>query len=113
MVTITADFDHEARTWVATSDDVPGLCIEAPTIDALTERLKVVVPEMLALSDGPDVHQGFRIEARRGLPERPTPNGFSDRLVAAMSEMLRHLRGEPVDAVINVAPTGKRRRPEE
>ena len=33
--------------WVATSEDVPGLATEAETIEALTEKLRVIIPELL------------------------------------------------------------------
>ena len=35
---IRADWDPEARVWVATSDDVPGLATEADTLEALSFR---------------------------------------------------------------------------
>jgi hypothetical protein len=63
MFTITADWDAEAGVWTAASDDVPGLAIEAATLDRLTERLTVVVPELLALN-GQAADRAFRIEAR-------------------------------------------------
>lgn len=44
---VHADWDPEAKVWVATSDDVPGLATEASTIEALTEKLRVMVPELL------------------------------------------------------------------
>lgn len=44
---IQADWDPEAGVWVATSEDVPGLATEAETIEALTEKLRVLVPELL------------------------------------------------------------------
>ena len=44
---IHANGDPEAEVWVATSDDVPGLATEAETIEALTEKLRVIVPELL------------------------------------------------------------------
>jgi predicted RNase H-like HicB family nuclease len=44
---VQADWDPEAGVWVATSEDVPGLATEADTIEALTEKLRVVVPELL------------------------------------------------------------------
>lgn len=44
---ITEQWDEEANVWVATSDDVDGLAIEASTIDALIERLKIVIPELM------------------------------------------------------------------
>lgn len=39
MLEIRAEWDDEAQVWVATSDDVPGLVTEAPSIEALVERL--------------------------------------------------------------------------
>jgi len=50
---INAEWDDEARVWIATSDDVVGLAIEASTVDALIERLKIVIPELIEAN-----HQG-------------------------------------------------------
>ena len=44
---VRAEWDDEAKVWVATSDDVPGLATGADTVEALIERLKVVIPELL------------------------------------------------------------------
>lgn len=44
---VHADWDAEAAVWVATSDDVPGLATEAPTIEALAEKLRTMIPELL------------------------------------------------------------------
>ncbi|OGQ10578.1 MAG: hypothetical protein A2026_01925 [Deltaproteobacteria bacterium RBG_19FT_COMBO_46_12] len=44
---IRAEWDEEAMVWVATSDDVPGLATEAVTVEALVEKLKVMIPELL------------------------------------------------------------------
>jgi predicted RNase H-like HicB family nuclease len=44
---VQADWDPETGVWVATSEDVPGLATEAETIEALTEKLRVMVPELL------------------------------------------------------------------
>ncbi len=44
---VQADWDPEADVWVATSDDVPGLATEAETIEALMQKLRVIVPELL------------------------------------------------------------------
>ncbi len=44
---ITAKWDPEAKVWVATSDDVPGLVAEAETYEALLKKLEVMVPELL------------------------------------------------------------------
>lgn len=45
---IQAQYDPDARMWWAESEDVPGLVSEAPTLDALMERVAAVVPELLA-----------------------------------------------------------------
>ena len=42
-------WDSEAAVWVATSDDVPGLVLEGGSLDALIERVRFAVPELLAL----------------------------------------------------------------
>lgn len=49
---VQADWDPEAWVWVATSDDVPGLATEAETIEALTEKLRTIVPELLEANLG-------------------------------------------------------------
>ncbi len=50
--TVRADWDAEAKVWMATSEDVPGLTVEAETLDALVEEVKHVVPELLELNCG-------------------------------------------------------------
>jgi predicted RNase H-like HicB family nuclease/uncharacterized protein YjbI with pentapeptide repeats len=44
---ITAEWDTEAGVWVAASDDVPGLVTGADSLDDLTDKLNVVIPELL------------------------------------------------------------------
>jgi Domain of unknown function (DUF1902) len=44
---INAFWDEDAAVWVATSEDVPGLATEADTIEALSQKLRTMVPEML------------------------------------------------------------------
>jgi hypothetical protein len=44
---VRALWDDEARYWVATGDDVPGLAIGAATLEALIDKLQVIVPELL------------------------------------------------------------------
>lgn len=44
---VTAEWDPEAGVFIAWSDDVPGLATGADTFEALVEKLKVVVPELL------------------------------------------------------------------
>ncbi|WP_462325389.1 DUF1902 domain-containing protein [Desulfoplanes sp.] len=44
---ISASRDSEAKTWIATSDDVPGLCAEADDLERLIEIVKSLAPELL------------------------------------------------------------------
>jgi hypothetical protein len=44
---VHADWDPEAEVWVATSADVPGIATEAPTVEALAAKLRILVPELL------------------------------------------------------------------
>jgi hypothetical protein len=47
---VEARWDGEAGVWVAESDDVPGLIAEAPSPNALTAKLRVLIPELLQLN---------------------------------------------------------------
>lgn len=44
---IRAEWDGDARVWAATSEDVPGLATEASTLEALVEKLKTMIAELL------------------------------------------------------------------
>ena len=50
---IQADWDPEAGVWCASSDDVPGLATEAETIELLTQKLRVMIPELLEANSVP------------------------------------------------------------
>lgn len=43
-------WDAENAVWTATSDDVRGLVLGSGSFDALLERVKQAVPELLALN---------------------------------------------------------------
>ena len=47
MYRIEASWDPEAEVWVATSEDVPGLVTEAASVEALTSKLRILIPELL------------------------------------------------------------------
>ena len=47
---VHAVWDDEANVWVASSDDVPGLATEAETAEALMDKLKIIIPELLQLN---------------------------------------------------------------
>ena len=43
-------WDEEAAVWIATSQDVPGLVMESGSFDALLERVRIAVPELVELN---------------------------------------------------------------
>ena len=47
---IRLTWDPEAQVWTAESDDVPGLVLESGSLDALIERVRFAVPELLELN---------------------------------------------------------------
>lgn len=47
---INAFWDDEAKVWVATSEDVLGLATESETLEALSQKLRVMVPDLLQLN---------------------------------------------------------------
>ncbi len=53
-------WDSDAAVWVATSEDIPGLVLESGSLDALMERVRFAIPELLALNGGP-VNKGLSI----------------------------------------------------
>jgi len=44
-------WDEEAAVWIATSEDIPGLVLESGSLDALFERVRIAVPELLSLGE--------------------------------------------------------------
>lgn len=47
---ITLTYDNDAGVWLAESEDVPGLVLESGSFDALIERVRFAVPELLELN---------------------------------------------------------------
>ncbi|MEW6263347.1 MAG: DUF1902 domain-containing protein [Thermodesulfobacteriota bacterium] len=45
---VQASWDAAAEVWIATSEDVPGLCAEAATFEKLVEVVIDLVPDLLA-----------------------------------------------------------------
>ena len=48
---VTLTWDNEASMWIATSDDVPGLVLESNSYDALIERVKIAIPDLLEINN--------------------------------------------------------------
>ena len=47
---ITTTWDTESSVWIATSEDIPGLALESGSLDALMERVRIAVPDLLSLN---------------------------------------------------------------
>ena len=62
---VRAEWDDEALVWVATSDDVPGLATESDTLEALINKLKIVIPELLEANGMDSSHAPFELLSRR------------------------------------------------
>lgn len=58
--TIRADWDEEAKVWVATSEEVLGLATEADSIPELVEKLERILPELLVENGQIDAADGLR-----------------------------------------------------
>ena len=65
---ITFTWDSDASVWIATSNDIPGLVLESGSFDALLERTRFAVPELLALN-APEV-QPFSLTFKSERHER-------------------------------------------
>jgi hypothetical protein len=49
-ITIDARWDGETSVWFATSDEVPGLVVEADTWPSMIDEVRLVLPDLLELS---------------------------------------------------------------
>ena len=47
LVVVRAEWDDEAKVWVADGTNLEGLVTEAESLEALRERLALVVPDLL------------------------------------------------------------------
>jgi hypothetical protein len=51
-IMINARWDAEAGVWIATSNDVAGLVVEAGTWPAMIEEVRLILPELLEFAGG-------------------------------------------------------------
>lgn len=49
-ITVTARWDNDAKAWLATSEDVAGIVVEADTWAGMIEEVRLVLPDLLELS---------------------------------------------------------------
>ena len=48
---INVTWDSDAAVYIATSENIPGLVLESGSFDALIEKVRVAVPELLQLNN--------------------------------------------------------------
>ncbi len=58
VIEMQAQWDSEAGVWWAESTDLPGLVSEAPSLDALIERVSLAIPDLLTAAEGPSAATG-------------------------------------------------------
>jgi hypothetical protein len=58
---VSLTWDDEAYVWLASSEEVPGLALESGSLDALMERVKYSIPDLLDIKDT-DITIDFRAE---------------------------------------------------
>ena len=63
--TINLIWDAEAAVWIATSDSIPGLVMESGSMDALIERVRFTVPELMELNGIANGHFSLRFHSER------------------------------------------------
>jgi hypothetical protein len=56
-ITVNLLWDNEADVWIATSEDVQGLVLESGSADALIERVKFAITELMK-PDGQEINGG-------------------------------------------------------
>lgn len=79
---IEAMWDAEAKVWVATSEDVPGLVTEAEGLAVLTGKLREIVPELLRLNEVLVAQEAYSMTLDSGL----------DSLILTHSLLIFHYR---------------------
>ena len=67
ICTVKMIWDDEAQVWYTSSDDIPGLCLEADTFDGLVEQVRLAAAELLEYNcqyEGPIqiIFESVRIE---------------------------------------------------
>ena len=71
LITIKAQWDNEANVWVATSDAVHGLVVEAETWPAMIEEVRLVLPDLLELLEQPSERLSLTFIAEEHLDLAP------------------------------------------
>ena len=62
LIVVKATFDPEARMWFVEDSDLEGVNAEAPTLEALLEKLPNVVADLLEANGAEAGHHDIPIE---------------------------------------------------
>lgn len=62
---VTLFWDPEAAVWNATSESIPGLVLESGSLDALIERVRFAVPELMRLNGCKEENVSLRFHSER------------------------------------------------
>lgn len=62
---INLTWDSEADVWIAQSDDIPGLVLESGSFDALLERVRYTVPDLIELNKINQSHTTLTFVSKR------------------------------------------------
>jgi Domain of unknown function (DUF1902) len=49
---VKCDWDADAGVWFVSETNVPGLATESATVEAMTKKLRTLIPELLAMNVG-------------------------------------------------------------
>ena len=63
--TIIFTWDDEASVWIAESQDLPGLVLESGSFDALVERVKIAIPDLLKQEEKEHAQVKLHFKAER------------------------------------------------
>lgn len=69
---VMAQSDETARVWFVKASDIPGLFVEAETLEAFTEVVADLAPDLLDLKPG-DAGVGIRVTAEALATARAEP----------------------------------------
>jgi len=50
--TVKCAWDPEARVWFVSKTNIPGLATELTTVEAMTRKLRSLIPELVSLNEG-------------------------------------------------------------
>jgi len=59
--TIRAEYDPEAKVWWTSDSDIPGLAVDAETVEALAAKVGAILPDLLEIH-GEDIVDHDRLD---------------------------------------------------